>query len=73
MWPQEHVTALSKAVVPNFEPPDVFGLKSWPAEVVVKASGGCSPRTSGGPRLGTTAPKDAKSAVLPAPPESLEQ
>ena len=28
--------------------------KSWPAEVVVKASGSCSLRTSRGPRLDTT-------------------
>ena len=30
--------------------------KSWPAKVVVKSSESYSPRTSGGPRLGTTAP-----------------
>ena len=34
---------------------DFKSQKSWPAEVVVKASGSCSARTSGGPRLGTTA------------------
>ena len=33
---------------------DFNSQKSWPAEVVVKASGSCSPRTSGGPRLGST-------------------
>ena len=32
--------------------------KSWPAEVVVKASGSCRPIISGGPRLGTTATED---------------
>ena len=37
---------------------DFNSQKSWPAEVVVKASGSCSPRTSGGPRLGTTALMD---------------
>ena len=37
---------------------DFNSQKSWPAEVVVKASGSCSPRTSGGPRLETTAIKD---------------
>ena len=34
---------------------DFISHKSWPVEVVVKPSGRCSPRTSGGPRLGTTA------------------
>ena len=33
---------------------DFNSQKSWPAEVVVKVSGSCSPRTSGGPKLGTT-------------------
>ena len=33
---------------------DFNSQKFWPAEVVVRASGSCSPRTSGGPRLGTT-------------------
>ena len=33
---------------------DFNSQKSWLAEVVVKASGSCSPRTSGGPGLGTT-------------------
>ena len=33
---------------------DFNSQKSWPAEVVVKASGSCSPRTSGDPRLETT-------------------
>ena len=33
---------------------DFNSQKSWPAEVVVNASGSCSPRTSGGPRLRTT-------------------
>ena len=34
---------------------DFNSQKSWPADVVVKASGSCSPNTSGGPRLGTIA------------------
>ena len=34
---------------------DFNSQKSWPAEVVVKASGSCSSRTSGGPRLRATA------------------
>ena len=34
---------------------DFNSQKSWPAEIMVKASGSCSPKTSGGPRLGTTA------------------
>ena len=34
---------------------DFNSQKSWPAEVMVKASGSCSKRTSGVPRLGTTA------------------
>ena len=34
---------------------DFSSQKFWPVEVVVKISGSCSPRTSGGPRLGTTA------------------
>ena len=34
---------------------DFNSQKSWPAEVVVKASGSCSLGTSGGPRLDTTA------------------
>ena len=33
---------------------DFNSQKAWPAEVVLEASGSCSPRTSGGPRLGTT-------------------
>ena len=33
---------------------DFNSQKSWPADVVVKASRSCSPRTSGGPRLRTT-------------------
>ena len=33
---------------------DFNSQKSWPAKVVVKASGSCSPRTLEGPRLGTT-------------------
>ena len=37
---------------------DFNSQKSWPAEVVVKVSGSCSPRTSGGSRLGTTVLKD---------------
>ena len=45
----------AKAVAPNLGSPDVLGLQSWPAKVVVKASGSCNSRTSGGPRLGTTA------------------
>ena len=39
---------------------DFNSQKSWPAEVVVTASGSCSPRTSGGPRLETTALEDRK-------------
>ena len=34
---------------------DFNSQKSWPAEMVVKASGSCSQRTSGGSWLGTTA------------------
>ena len=34
---------------------DFSSQKSCPAEVAVKASGSCSPRTSGGPSLGNTA------------------
>ena len=38
---------------------DFNSQKSWPKEVVVKASGSCSPRPSGGPRLGTMALEDS--------------
>ena len=37
---------------------DFNSQKSWPAEVMVKASGSWSPITSGGPRLGTTVLRD---------------
>ena len=37
---------------------DFNSQKSWPGEVAVKTSGSCSPRTSGGPRLGTTTALD---------------
>ena len=33
---------------------DYNSQKSWPAQLVVKASGSFNPRTSGDPRLGTT-------------------
>ena len=42
---------------------DFNSQKSWQAEVVVKASGSYSPRTSGGPRLRTTDLMDCSSIL----------
>ena len=42
---------------------DFNSQKSWLAEVMVKVSGSCSPRTSGSPRLGTTALEDTSSSA----------
>ena len=43
---------------------DFNSQKSWPAEAVVKVSGSCSPRTSGDPRLGTTALKHVVASTV---------
>ena len=48
---------LSRPVVPDLGSPGVFELQlpeAMPAQLVVKASGSCSPRTPWGSRLGTT-------------------
>ena len=57
-----HVNIFGKHAIDQWSPTlglqmflDFNSQKSWLAEVVVKASGTCSPKTSGGPRLGTTA------------------
>ena len=62
-------THAMRAVVSNLGFPHVYNSqKSWPAELVVKASGRFHPRISGETRLGITVLEEAESCISSGSP-----